>query len=84
MRCEVYNYNALFRRDECQIQSPTEALLQHLESSGIKHNILKDPTDQPLKGLFIALSESIIYLQLHRDMILIDNTYETNRLAYHL
>ena len=84
MRCEVYNYTALLRRDECQIQSPTEALLQHLESSGIKHNILKDPTDQRLKGLFIALSESIIYLQLHRDMILIDNTYETNRLAYHL
>jgi hypothetical protein len=76
---DLYNYNASFYRDIRQGQSPTEALLQHLESSSIKHTILKDPTNQRLKGLFIALPESITYLQLHHDVILIDNTYKTNR-----
>jgi hypothetical protein len=32
-----------------------------------------------LKGLFIACPESIEYLQAHHDIILIDNTYSTNR-----
>ena len=45
---DLYNYNASFRRDIRQGQSPTEAL-QHLESSGIKHNILKDLANQRLK-----------------------------------
>jgi hypothetical protein len=76
---DLYNYNASFRRDIRQGQSPTEALLQHLESSGIKHNILKDPANQRLKGLFIACPESIAYLQSHHDVVLIDNTYSTNR-----
>ena len=76
---DLYNYNASFRRDIRQGQSPTEALLQHLEASGIKHNILKDPANQRLKGLFIACPESIAYLQSHHDVVLIDNTYSTNR-----
>jgi hypothetical protein len=73
---DLYNYNASFRRDIRQGQSPTEALLQHLETSGIKHNILKDPSNQRLKGLFIACPESITYLQSHHDVVLIDNTVE--------
>jgi MULE transposase domain len=76
---DLYNLNASFRRDIRQGQSPTEALLEHLESSGIKHNILKDPANQRLKGLFIACPESITYLQSHHDVVLIDNTYSTNR-----
>jgi hypothetical protein len=76
---DLYNYNASLYRDIRQGQSPTEALLQHLESSSIKHAILKDPTNQRLKGLFIALPESITYLQSHHDVLIIDNTYKTNR-----
>jgi hypothetical protein len=29
--------------------------------------------------LFIACPESIVYLQSHHDVLLIDNTYKTNR-----
>ena len=62
---DLYNDNASFCRDIHQGQSPTEALFQYLKSSGIKHDILKDLSNQRLKGLFIALPKSITYLQLH-------------------
>jgi hypothetical protein len=59
--------------------SATEALIRHLESSGIMHHILKDPDFNRLKGLFFAYPDSIQYLQSHHDVLLIDNTYSTNR-----
>ena len=62
-----------------QGQSPTEALIQYLETKGVKHYILKDPETRRLKGLFIAPSESIQHLQSHHDVLLIDNTYSTNQ-----
>ena len=62
-----------------QGHSATEALIQHLETSGIMHHILKDLDSSRLKGLFIACPESIQYLQSHHDVLLIDNTYSTNR-----
>jgi hypothetical protein len=76
---DLYNYNASFRRDLRQGQSSTEALIQHLQNKGIMHHILKDPATLRLQGLFIAYPESIQYLQSHHDVILIDNTYRTNR-----
>jgi hypothetical protein len=69
----------VFRRDIRQGHSATEALIQHLETSGTMHRILKDPDSNRLKGLFIACPESIQYLQSHHDVLLIDNTYSTNR-----
>ena len=76
---DIYNYNALLRRDLRQGQCATKALIRHLETSDIKHNILKDPDSNRLKGLFITCPESIQYLQSHHDVILINNTYSTNR-----
>jgi hypothetical protein len=76
---DLYNQNAAFRREIQQGKSTTEALIQHLEESRIKHAILKDPETRRLKGLFIACPESIEYLQSHHDVLLIDNTYKTNR-----
>jgi hypothetical protein len=76
---DLYNQNAAFRREIQQGKSSTEALIQHLQESGIKHSILKDPQTRRLKGLFIACLESIEYLQSHHDVLLIDNTYKTNR-----
>ena len=46
---------------------------------GIKHDIIKDKETKRLEGLFWAYPESIKYLQSHHDVILIDNTYSTNR-----
>jgi hypothetical protein len=76
---DIYNQTSLFRRDIRQGQSATEALIRHLESSGIMHHILKDPDSNQLKGLFITYPESVQYLQSHHHVILIDNTYSTNR-----
>jgi hypothetical protein len=76
---DLYNQNAAFRREIRQGKSSTEALVQHLQEGGIKHAILKDPRTRRLKGLFIACPESIEYLQSHHDVLLIDNTYKTNR-----
>jgi hypothetical protein len=76
---DLYNQNAAFRRDIQQGKSTTEALIQHLQESGTKHSILKDPETRRLKGLFIACPESIEYLRNHHDVLLIDNTYKTNR-----
>jgi hypothetical protein len=75
----IYNYNALLRQNIRQGQSATEALIQHLQTKGIMHNILKERESNRLKGLFIACPESIQYLQSHHDILLIDNTYNTNR-----
>jgi hypothetical protein len=76
---DLYNQNAAFRREIRQGKSATEALIQHLQETGIKHAILKDPETRRLKGLFIAYPESIEYLRSHHDVLLIDNTNKTNR-----
>jgi hypothetical protein len=76
---DLYNQNAAFRREIRQGKSSTEALIQHLQESRIKHSILKDPETRRLKGLFIACPESIEYLRNHHDVLLIDNNYKTNR-----
>jgi hypothetical protein len=76
---DLYNQNAALRRNIQQGKSTTEALIQHLQESGIKHAILKDPATRRLKGLFIACPASIKYLQSHHDVLIIDNTYKTNR-----
>jgi hypothetical protein len=76
---DIYNQNAAFRHKLRQGLSTTEALIQHLQESRIKHAILRDPETRRLKGLFIACPESIEYLQSHHDVLLIDNTYKTNR-----
>jgi len=59
---DIYNQNAQFRRDIRQGHSTTEALIQHLQTKGIKHSILKERDTNRLKGLFIACPESIQYL----------------------
>ena len=76
---DIYNQNTQFRRDIRQGLSTTEALIQYLQDEGIKYNILKEEGSNRLKGLFFAFPESIQYLQTHYDILLIDNTYNTNR-----
>jgi hypothetical protein len=78
---EYFTYLSVYN-NECTVVSQLsviEALIRHLETSGIKHNILKDQDSNRLKDLFIACPESIQYLQSHHDVLLIDNTYSTNR-----
>lgn len=76
---DIYNYNDTLRRNQRQGHSSTEALLLHLESKDIYYQVLQDETTNRLRGLFIAYPESIQYLQSHHDVLIIDNTYSTNR-----
>ena len=54
---DIYNQTSAFRRDIRQGHSATEALIQHLQTSGTMHHVLKDPDSNRLKGLFIACPE---------------------------
>jgi hypothetical protein len=76
---DIYNYNATLRQDLRYGQSLTKALISHLSSHGIYHRVLVDSESSRLQALFIACLESIEYLQAHHDVLLIDNTYSTNR-----
>ncbi|KIM94762.1 hypothetical protein OIDMADRAFT_21373, partial [Oidiodendron maius Zn] len=49
---DIYNQASQIRRDIRQGYSSTEALAQHLEAKGIKHDILKEDGTDRLKGLF--------------------------------
>jgi hypothetical protein len=81
---DLYNLRAAIRRDLRQGQSPIDALLLYLENKGTYcRPLVSQPLDNSeasrLEGLFIACPESIEYLQSHHDVLLIDNTYSTNR-----
>ena len=45
----------------------------------IKRDILKEEGTNRLRALYWAYPESIQYLQSHHDVLIIDNTYRTNR-----
>jgi hypothetical protein len=76
---EIYNHRAALQRDLRQGQSPIDALLLYLENKGTYCRSLVDSGTSRLVGLFIACPESIQHLQFHHDVLLIDNTYSTNR-----
>jgi hypothetical protein len=76
---DLYNLRAAIRRDLHQVQSLIDALFLYLENKGTYYQPLVNSGTSRLEGLFIACPESIQYLQSHYDVLLIDNTYSTNR-----
>jgi hypothetical protein len=76
---DLYNQRAALQRELRQGQSPIEALFLYLENKGRYCRPLVDSGASRLEGLFIACPESIQHLQSHHDVLLIDNTYSTNR-----
>ena len=74
---DIYNQNAIIRQVICIGQSATKALFSHLIKKGIYHRVLT--INNRLTGLFISCPESIKHLQSNFDVILVDNTYSTNR-----
>ena len=74
---DIYNQNATIRRVIRAGYSATEALLNYLIKKGVYHRVLT--INNRLTGLFIACPESIQHLQSNFDVILVDNTYSTNR-----
>jgi hypothetical protein len=55
-----------------------EALLTHLTSNKLPHRVQLGPNNR-VQHLFITLPECLEHLQSNYDVILIDNTYRTNR-----
>jgi hypothetical protein len=75
---DIYNLNASFRREQRHGLSANDALLKHLKDKGIHHKINVTPENRT-RHLFIAYPQSIQLAQTNQDVILVDNTYKTNK-----
>ena len=75
---DIYNLNASFRREQRHGLSANDALIQHLKDNKIyfKINII---VQNQTRHLFIAYLDSIQLAQTNQDVVLVDNTYKTNK-----
>jgi hypothetical protein len=76
---DIYNQQAAIRQSFQGGQSATEALLSHLVEKSIYHVVELEALKNRLQRLFIACPNSIKHLQTNHDVLLLDNTYKTNR-----
>lgn len=74
---DIYNYTTALKRERLAGLPSTHALIQELERKGIHHQVKL--VDNRVESLFIACPESIKLAKENPDIILIDNTYKTNR-----
>ena len=75
---DLYNLNASFNRQRNKGLAPTDALIEDLKAQHIPYVIHPDK-DGFTEHLFIALSESLELARQNQDIILVDNTYKTNK-----
>jgi hypothetical protein len=75
---EIYNLNASFKREQRHGLSANDALIQHLKDKGI-HFKIDITLENRTRYLFIAYSQSIQLAQTNQDIVLVDNTYKTNK-----
>ena len=75
---DIYNLNASFKREQRHGLSANDALIQHLKDKGIHFKINVTAINQTCH-LFIAYPQSIKLAQTNQDVILVDNTYKTNK-----
>jgi hypothetical protein len=74
---DIYNLNASFKREHRHGLSANDALIQHLKDKGIYYKI--NTLENRTRHLFIAYPQSIQLAQTNQDVILVDNTYKTNK-----
>ncbi len=75
---DIYNLNASFKREQRHGLSANDALIQHLQTNKIHFKINVTAKNQT-QHLFIAYPQSIQLAQTSQDVVLIDNTYKTNK-----
>lgn len=75
---DIYNLNAAFKREQRHGLAANDALIQHLRDNKIHFKINITPENRT-RHLFIAYPQSIQLAQSNQDVILIDNTYKTNK-----
>ena len=77
-RQDIYNRIANVRRDACEGQSPIQALANQLDKEGFWSRIQFAPDGRVTTVLF-AHPDSICYLQVYPEALLLDCTYKTNK-----
>jgi hypothetical protein len=75
---DIYNLNASFKREQRRGLSANDALIQHLKDKGI-HFKINITVQNQTRHLFITYPESIQLAQTNQDVVLVDNTYKTNK-----
>jgi hypothetical protein len=75
---DIYNLNASFKREQRHGLSANDALITHLKNNKI-HFKINITLENRTRHLFIAYPQSIQLAQANQDVILIDNTYKTNK-----
>jgi hypothetical protein len=70
--------NSRFKRKKLCGLEATDALIEHLKEKGIYY-IVKPNKDNYTKHLFITLPLAIELALKHQDIVLVDNTYKTNK-----
>jgi hypothetical protein len=75
---DIYNLNASFKREQRRGLSANDALIQHLKDHKI-HFKINITADNRTQHLFIAYPQSIQLAQANQDVVLVDNTYKTNK-----
>jgi hypothetical protein len=70
--------NASFKREQRHGLSVNDTLIQHLQDTGIHFKINITQNNQ-IQHLFIAYPQSIELAQTNQDVVLVDNTYKTNK-----
>lgn len=78
LRQDIWNLNARFKRTRNQGLSIDDALVEYLKNKGIYYSGNPDK-ENIVRHLFIALPESMKLAQDNQDIILVDNTYKTNK-----
>jgi len=75
---DLYNLKASFKRKEKHGLSTNDALIQHFKDQEI-HFKLNTTSTNRVYHLFIAYPQSIQLALVNQDVVLVDNTYKTNR-----
>jgi hypothetical protein len=70
--------NASFKREQRRGLSTNDALIQYLKDQKI-HFKINITLENRTRHLFIAYPQSIELAQANQDVILVDNTYKTNK-----
>lgn len=75
---DIYNLNASFKREQRHGLSVNNALIQHLKDHKI-HFKINTTHENRTQHLFIAYPQSVQLAQTNQDVVLVDNTYKTNK-----
>ncbi len=75
---DIYNLNTSFKREQRYRLSANDALIQYLKNNKI-HFKLNVTLENRVRHLFITYLQSIQLAQTNQDVVLVDNTYKTNK-----